>query len=85
MCVNGSPWPRPKSRGEGLEAVDRHGIRNKMKGGGKCKGALKKTSGRSYSLERPVARHFVWFVLLHLLYQYDFRRKLLKTGEVESP
>jgi hypothetical protein len=22
-------------------------------------GALKKTSGRSYSLERPVARHFV--------------------------
>jgi len=23
-------------------------------------GALKKTSGRSYSLERPVARHFVW-------------------------
>ncbi len=25
----------------------------------KCKGALKKTSGRSYSLERPVARHFV--------------------------
>jgi len=25
----------------------------------KKQGALKKTSGRSYSLERPVARHFV--------------------------
>jgi len=32
----------------------------------KCKGALKKTSGRSYSLERPVARHFVWLFLLQL-------------------
>jgi hypothetical protein len=53
----------------------------------KCKGALKKTSGRSYSLERPVARHFVWRVLLHLLYQHHFRRKLLKTsrGRMTGP
>jgi len=28
-------------------------------------GAPKKTSGRSYSLERPVARHFVCQVLEH--------------------
>ena len=33
---------------------------------GKCKGALKKTSGRSYSLERPVARHFVCPSLLQI-------------------
>jgi hypothetical protein len=35
-----------------------------LEGGEKSKkmqGALKKTSGRSYSLERPVARHFVWY------------------------
>ena len=36
------------------------------KRGGKCKGALKKTSGRSYSLERPVARHFVCPTLMQL-------------------
>ena len=25
-----------------------------------CKGRLEKTSGRSYSQVRPIARHFVW-------------------------
>jgi hypothetical protein len=29
-------------------------------------GAPKKTSGRSYSLERPVARHFVCYYSLHI-------------------
>jgi hypothetical protein len=29
-------------------------------------GAPKKTSGRSYSPERPVARHFVWAMYKHL-------------------
>jgi hypothetical protein len=41
-------------------------MREKPEVRGKCKGALKKTSGRSYSLERPVARHFVWPILLQL-------------------
>jgi hypothetical protein len=36
--------------------------------GVKMQGAPKKTSGRSYSPERPVARHFVWPALLQLRY-----------------
>jgi len=41
-------------------------------------GAPKKTSGRSYSPERPVARHFVW---LHIS-MWRAVRKLFKTQVV---
>jgi len=36
-------------------------VSDQLKKDKKCKGALKKTSGRSYSLEHPVARHFVCY------------------------
>jgi hypothetical protein len=45
-----SRWGRNFERGE--ESYKRGILQN-------MQGALKKTSGRSYSLERPVARHFV--------------------------
>ncbi len=61
MCVSQWRWLRvwglrPKNRTRewgGLLAT-----------GQKMQGAPKKTSGRSYSLERPVARHFVCFSIL---------------------
>src|SRR5450432_3213021 len=33
----------------------------------KSKGCSQKTSGRSYSLKHPVARHFVWLFLMQVV------------------